>query len=522
MTIVLPHGVLFRSGEEGAIRKNLVEHNYIDAIIGLPANIFFGTGIPTIIMVLKKGRRNNDVLIIDASRRFAKVGKNNVLRASDIKRISDAVINRASIDRFSRVVSQEEIRANEYNLNIPRYVDSSEAAETWDIYASMFGGVPKSEIAAFDDDWAAFDGLKNVLFADNGTPYCALEAADIEKAIQENEAVIAWRRKYAEAFDDFAGFLKDELIDKWEMLNIGKEESVIAGAIFGRLERIALVDRYSAYQALDDEWTKIAVDLEILQTEGFAATKKVNPFMVLKKKDGKDQEVQDGWGGHVIPFELVQSTILKDQAAALKQNEERLAEIQSAYDEIIDSLSGEDKDSDVLDEAKDAFAAAEVGKKVKELFGSPTKAKTAALAYGEDSFERKIVRAQELLEEEKGLKKQVKKDAAALHIATKAAIEGLSDEQAIELLEAKWIAPLMAALDRIPDTIIADLVYRVRALADKYATTYAEVAGQIAETKSSLSALIDGLTGNEYDMKGLKEFQKACLRSRASREDGNE
>jgi type I restriction enzyme M protein len=507
MTIVLPHGVLFRGGEEGTIRKNLIEHNHIDTIIGLPANIFFGTGIPTIIMVLKKVRTNNDVLIIDASKGFAKVGKNNMLRASDIKKIADTVINRASIDKFSRVVSQEEIRANEYNLNIPRYVDSSDTAETWDIYASMFGGIPKSEIAAFDDYWQTFPGLKEALFTENGSPHSALAVEDVEKAIRNNEAVTAWERKYAEAFSDFAALLKAELIDKWETLNISKEESAIAGAIFGRLEQVALVDRYSAYQALDDEWTKTAVDLEILQTEGFAATKKVDPFMVLKKKDGKDQEVQDGWAGHVIPFDLVQATILADNAAALKKNEERLAEIQSACDEIIDSLSEEDRDSDVLNEAKDAFVAAELNRKIKELFGSLAKANTAVLTCDEDSFERKIVQAQELINEEKALKKQVKDDAAALHLATKAAIEGLTDEQVTELLEAKWIAPLMAALDKIPDNIIADLISRVRALAEKYATTYAEVAGQIAETKSSLSALIDGLTGNEYDMKGLGEFQ---------------
>jgi type I restriction enzyme M protein len=233
--------------------------------------------------------------------------------------------------------------------------------------------------------------------------------------------------------------------------------------------------------------------------------------MVLKKKDGKDQEVQDGWAGRVIPFALVQSVILKGETAALGHNEERLAEIQSAYDEIIDSLSEEDKDSDVLNEAKDAFAAVEVGKKVKELFGSPAKAKTAALAYDEDSFERKIAQTAELIDEEKALKKQVKEDAAALHLKTKAVIEELTDAQVIELLQAKWIRPLMAALEKIPENIIADLVASIRALANKYATTYAEVAAQIAETKSSLSALIDNLTGNEYDMKGLGEFQ-ALLR----------
>ena len=133
MTIVLPHGVLFRGGEEGNIRKNLIEQNHIDAIIGLPANIFFGTGIPTIIMVLRQKRENTDVLVVDASKGFAKQGKNNVLRACDIKKIVDTVTQRTSVDKFSRVVSREEIRGNEYNLNIPRYVDSSEEAESWDI-----------------------------------------------------------------------------------------------------------------------------------------------------------------------------------------------------------------------------------------------------------------------------------------------------------------------------------------------------------------------------------------------------
>ena len=126
MTIVLPHGVLFRGGEEGTIRKNLVENNNIDAIIGLPANIFFGTGIPTIIMVLKQKRDNTDVFIVDASKGYEKEGKNNKLRARDIKKIADAVTSRNTIDNFSKVVTRDEIRDNDYNLNIPRYVDSSE------------------------------------------------------------------------------------------------------------------------------------------------------------------------------------------------------------------------------------------------------------------------------------------------------------------------------------------------------------------------------------------------------------
>ena len=168
MTIVLPHGVLFRGGEEGIIRKNLIENNNIDAIIGLPANIFFGTGIPTIIMVLRQKRENTDVLIIDASKGFVKEGKNNKLRASDIKRITDTFVDRKDVHKFSRVVSREEIRENDYNLNIPRYVDSSEETEHWDIYATMFGGIPKSELDTMEEVWKAFPNLRKELFIDNG------------------------------------------------------------------------------------------------------------------------------------------------------------------------------------------------------------------------------------------------------------------------------------------------------------------------------------------------------------------
>ena len=192
MTIILPHGVLFRGGEEGNIRKNLIEQNHIDAVIGLPANIFYGTGIPTIIMVLKQKRSNTDVLIIDASKGFIKEGKNNLLRASDIKRIVDTVVGRKNIPKYSRQVSRDEIRSNEYNLNIPRYVDSSEAPESWDIYAAMFGGIPKSEIEELSNYREAFPGLKPVIFTDESGEHVRLNEGDIRTIIREHHDVKAF------------------------------------------------------------------------------------------------------------------------------------------------------------------------------------------------------------------------------------------------------------------------------------------------------------------------------------------
>ena len=214
MTIVLPHGVLFRGGEEGEIRKNLIENNNIDTIIGLPANIFFGTGIPTIIMVLKQKRENTDILIVDASKGFEKVGKNNKLRASDIKRIVDAVVNRVDIEKFSKVVSRETVRENDYNLNIPRYVDSSEKPESWDIYASMFGGIPKSELDDLSEYWRAFPTLKNELFERINDKYVELKTEDVKSAIKDHPEIQAFLNNYHSAFDNFADYLIGDSIMK--------------------------------------------------------------------------------------------------------------------------------------------------------------------------------------------------------------------------------------------------------------------------------------------------------------------
>lgn len=495
MTIVLPHGVLFRGGEEGTIRKNLIELNHIDAIIGLPANIFFGTGIPTIIMVLKQKRDNTDVLIVDASKGFAKQGKNNVLRACDIKRIVDVVTSRSTVEKFSRVVSRDEIRANDYNLNIPRYVDSSEKAESWDIFAAMFGGIPDSELQGLHPYWSAFPGLKEALFASDDSAYCRLNVPDLKPAVRSHPAVSSFLSRYEAAFQDFDHVLHSELLDKMQTLNTAQEEAVLSDVIFSRLEGIPLVDRYGAYQLLDDQWAGIAIDLEIIQTEGFAAVKQVDPNMVSKKKDGKDQEVQEGWAGHIIPFALAQEALLPDALNALTELEARLTEISGEYETLLEELGEEDKEQDFVNEGKDAFVPAEVKKALKAKEAEP---QTLAV----------LKKADALITEEKALRKQIKTDSAALHARTKEVIEGLSDETALELLQKKWIAPLVSSLRSLPDTVLAEFIDKLEVVCKKYETTFAEVEEEIADTERSLISLLDDLTGSEFDMMGLAEFKK--------------
>lgn len=562
MTIVLPHGVLFRGGEEGNIRKNLIEGNHIDAIIGLPAKIFFGTSIETIIIILKQKRENTDVLIVDASKGFVKSGNNNLLQASDIKRIADTVINRESIMKFSKVVKRDVIRKNDYNLNISRYVDSSEDAETWDIYSTMFGGIPNSELDSLSKYWNAFPQLRKDLFKPTSEAYSTLITENINQFITNHSDIEKFVKTFSSSFSDFDVFLKDSLISKAQTLNVAKEEDALSDELFRRLEPLALLDKYEGYQLLNDEWENIAIDLEMIQTEGFAATRKVNPYMVKKKVNNKVQDVQDGWEGHIMPFDLVQEVMLKDELDELQSKESRLQEIKDTYEIIIDSLSQEEKDSEVLNDANTAFATKGVTSVLKDIFVDVESDEINCLkdylglleikakkqekmkfiesntnvawsnmqankdnTYGKgavnkylielqskhdfpvDSFEGKLVNASKLLSEEKDLKKQIKEVAYNLHLLTKKTIEELSDSEVNNLLEAKWINPIAKSIQEMPSNLINDLTEKIQSIQEKYKTTYSEVVEDIKTTENNLSSLMNDLTGNEFDIKGVQEFK---------------
>lgn len=495
MTIVLPHGVLFRGGEEEKIRKNLIEKNNIDAIIGLPANIFFGTGIPTIIMVLRQKRENNDVLIIDASKGFVKVGKNNKLQASDIKRIVDTYTERCTIPKYSKLVSRDVIRANGYNLNIPRYVDSSEKAESWDIYASMMGGIPNVEIENLSKYWNALPGLREKLFESNETPYSVLAIEDVKNAVLESEEVRRFTKTFSDAFCGFEEYLYNRLISNMENVQPVKEEKELGNNIFQRLENISLIDKYAAYQVLDDCWTEVAIDFDVIKTEGKSAIKIVEPSMVIKK----EKEVQEGWKGRILPFELVQRILLPDELREITEKENRLSEVLSRYDELIEELAEDDKESDILNETQEAFNVKGVNAKLKELKNAET--------IEECNLKEILFEYVSLSNEEKELKKSSKEMMAALHIKTKETIEGLSDTQAEELLKEKWIKPMLTQIMDLPNQAIAELVKEIQNLIEKYATTLLGIEEEINEAENVLSRMIDDLCGSEFDMKGLAQFK---------------
>lgn len=502
MTIVLPHGVLFRGNEEAKIRRNLIESNNIDAVIGLPANIFFGTGIPTLIMVLKKDRTENDVLIIDASREFIKEGKSNKLRARDIRKIADTYISRDEIPKYSRRVSREEIRQNDYNLNIPRYVDSSEKPETIDIYASLFGGIPKSELADLDLEFATFPSLYNELFIDDGSPYVALNSEDVKGTIENNVDVKAYMDAYADALDGMEEFLAKDLIESMDTVSVAKEEGVLTADLFHRLGGIPLVDKYDAYQILDDNWRGISEDLEMIQTEGREAITAVDPNMVAKK----DAEVQSGWKGHILPFDIVQKEILSDNLNAISELEAKVADIQSQYDEIIENIPEDDR-GDFLNDDNTAFVPAVVAK----LAAPYTKGKNKKVPEP-GSLDETLVCVNDLINREKSLNKKIREEKNALLDKTIKAIKNLTPSEAENLLKIKWITPILDGLAVLPQSIVSALESRITSLTKKYSVTLSNLEGEICRTESELADMIDDLDGPEYDLLGLKELQKILRR----------
>ena len=576
MTIVLPHGVLFRGGEEEKIRKQLIENNHIDAVIGLPANVFFGTGIPTIVMVLKQKRKNTDTLFIDASRCFEKVGKNNKLRASDIRKIADAYIERCPQDKtFATLVSRETIRENGYNLNIPRYVQPAERPEKWDIYATVFGGIPQEEIDDLQEYWQAFPSLREELFGPENQPYSQRKEKYSIDEIIENKDVKDLEKHFYEVTESFPVFLKKELIENMLTLNIAKEEAVITKELFRIVEPTPIVDKYMAYEMLDkrwadreadnrEVWTNIATDLEIIQTEGKYAIRQVDPFYVTKKdSDGNEYEDQDGFAGHILPFRLVASELLREEFIDLVKKNKEVCHLTESFEDLPNKFDELELKADIWNDEKSEFIAKGIKARVEKILQDVSSPEIDALlayvklldekakkpekqafitehtevqwnkmeankdgtfgksnvnkyiislqmqyVFPEGSLEARILEVNRITEDLKQAKKEAKLLEADLEQKTIELMPNITDEQIEHLLYEKWINPLFLDIKEMPLNVITELATKVDALTAKYADTLQHIEQEKAEAENTLASLMNNLTGNEFDMQGLKLLQK--------------
>lgn len=519
MTIVLPHGVLFRGDSEADIRRALVDRNEIEAIIGLPANIFYGTQIPTIVMVLRKhddamgDRGDGSILIIDASHFYEKDGTKNRLRAGDIKRTVDLYVARRDVARLCRVVPKEEIVENDYNLNIPRYVDSSDPIEPWDLYATMFGGIPDAELDSFSDWWDALPGLRESVFDSRGG-YSHPRTEDIGAAVREHPSTNRYRNNFAEAFSGFADELFSRIVRRFASVNVNTEEGHIADDVFARLDSIPLIDRYAAYQAIDRRWNGreeqqgIADGIRIMQEEGFDAVRKVDQHMVLKKlknDGGEDEErevadTKDPWVGHVLSFDIVRETMFPDDLARLDTLNANITSDAAAIDELFEGLDDEELEGDYTNDSNTGFS-----------FGAFDRAIPKLIANENDEVDG-LLRYLSLLDDQSAALKRIPRDDAASKKRAKAQAKHTKQEFIARHDEVSWdrmratagvyaaskvkarIDEIVDSLDLSPESLVARLLHAQTYNEDmkaKKADAKQLREDLIARTKEAIESLSD-------------------------------
>ena len=430
-----------------------------------------------------------------------KDGKQNKLRASDIKRIADTWRDRADVPGFSRKVTREEVRENGYNLNIPRYVDSSEAPEQYDIYATMFGGIPNSEIDKLQKYWEVFPLLKKRLFTPiPGKAYSRRTDEDVLGAFMLSSDAHDFKDQFYDAIDGLADKMDNVLVENVMTVKEMQAHDELAAEIFRRLENIPLVDCYRVYQLLSNQWQMIVNDIETIQTEGLDAVRTVEPAMKLVKDGDDEKEVPDGMKGRILPFELVQkdSDILEKYFFAVKNKEERQESIAGEIEELLESLTE--------DEAQEYMEGDDTPKPDKAKIKKDAKAKGDDV---EPETKEKLQKLAALWDEQTKLNKSLKEARQTLTDKTIEYIQGLSDDSAKMWISEKWVTPVMEGIADTPDNICAELEKAVDAMSQKYATSYHDLNEQLVKAQDELSGLISQLEGDESSIAGLNALMNS-------------
>ena len=364
----------------------------------------------------------------------------------------------------------------------------------------MNGGIPESEIGKLENYFKVFPNLKKDLFKKINDEYFDIMPEDLLDFINKHNDVIEYKKSYKEQFENFDDFLYEELIKNVETLDASTEEAKISEALFNRVSNVPLMDKYHSYQILDDNWNIISNDLEVINNEGLEACKKVDPIMESKKKGDKETEIQVGIKGRIIPIDLVIDEKLSNLKENLNGKENKLNDIDSQINEILENLTEDEKlEIDfALNDENDAFVPKEVAKKVKEYLNSEIM---------EGSIESKIIEVNNLMTDQKKLKKEIKDANVEIETLAQKEIENLILDDIFKLLNKKWIIPIIEGMDKQIDGIINEFYKQIEKLSTKYKQTLKDIDEEIKQTEEELAKMIDELTGPEYDMKGLEDFK---------------
>ena len=352
--IILPHGVLFRGNREAEIRKNLVRRGFIKGIIGLPPNLFYGTGIPACILVLDKenAHTRGGIFMIDASRGFLKDGNKNRLRAQDIHRIVDVFNRKIGSPRYSRMVPTDEIAspANDYNLNIPRYVDSSVPEDLHDLDAHLHGGIPDRDLDALGAYWEVFPSLRPALFVCNGRlgySECRVETGQVDTAILSHEEFKSYEARIAVVLDNWCESHDSTLKELGTEANPKDIIRALAEDLLVRFTDLPLLDPYDVYQCLMDYWDEVMQDDMYLVTE-VGWVESVRPRTIIEDKQRKIKETPDltvkrkKYKMDLLPPGLIVSRFFADEQAAIEMLQAKQETAARELEEFIEVHTGEE------------------------------------------------------------------------------------------------------------------------------------------------------------------------------------
>ncbi len=494
MAIVLPHGVLFRSGAEGAIRQRLIDKNYIDAVIGLPSKLFANTGIAVCIVVLKKNRSIGDsILVIDASKHFTKGKDHNILQDKDIARIVDTYSQRIENTGYSHLVSLDELKKNDYNLNIPRYVEQIETEIPHHVDAHLYGGIPKEDFNKLPILTTEIKDILSMHLKEIRNGYYDIKNMDTLRVDILDSASV----------EEVNGKLNKQIevyVEKyWENLKSVNEQTGLAGlksAMLADAKRLFMdikwVDSYEAYQVVAELWNTIFNhDLEIIAASGFYESARMTEPNMVSKGQGKNKRmVQEGVRGSIIPNDLIEEILFSEKKKELEVIQVELENVSDELSELVEAAKVEESDeyyalNDLIKrndegETTETFDTKLVKKEVKNL--GPT----------DDAYQL-VKQTNDLLEKTKKLKKISKNNREALNDEICARFGTLTHDEIEQLLRIKWFGSFV--------TVMTDIL---RAPILKEIDTLLMLKTRYSDTVQSLDAAIDDLEKSIEDM--MKEL----------------
>ncbi len=484
--VILPHGVLFRGNAEEVIRTKIIKKGLIKGIIGLPANLFYGTGIPACIIVIDKenAESRKGIFMIDASKGFVKDGNKNRLRDQDIHKIVDVFEKQLEIPKYSRMVTIQEIAEdNEYNLNIPRYIDSSEEEDIQDISSHLLGGIPNRDIDKLNDYWGVYPTLRKVLFSEgNRENYSKLNVLedDIKESIFTHNEFIDHQEKVYDVFNNWKNNnanILNNIDDNSKPKEIIK---AISEDILETFKSVRLIDEYDVYQALMAYWNDIMHDdVYLIVSDGW---KVGNEFDLIytdtKKKDGtiKRSPKPKDYEGKLIPKNLIINRYFKEDQEKINELETQKDELVRNQEEMIEEHGGDEGLlSEVINDNK--ISKANLTKRIKEIKN---------LSDYQDELEV-LNKYLKLVEEVSEKDKKIKELKEALDKKVMVKYKELSENEIKEIvIQEKWMKVLSEAIEELLDGISQTLTGRIIELAKRYDEPMSQIEAEVEELTSKV------------------------------------